>query len=114
MLLLTWKLHLGQKYKNLKSEWQAQSRTTELFNVPSHSTEYTRVIGKFTATMPNVNIVSVQRVQNQYLLEKFIHHKGMIEQKNGGQLELFHGTRGNNLQLIYDSEEGFDMRFSAS
>ena len=98
-------------------EWQPQSRTTELFNLPSHSAEYARVVGKFKATMPNANIVSLQRVQNQYLWEKYIHHKGMIEQKNGRQaneMELFHGTRGNNPQLIYDSEEGFDMRFSAS
>ena len=41
----------------------------------------------------------------------------MIEQKNGGQaneMELFHGTSNNDPQEIYDSEEGFDMRFSAS
>ena len=59
--------------------------------------------------MSNVNIVSVELVQNQYLWEKFTHHKGMIEQKNGGQAnekELFHGTRGNNPHKIYDSEEG--------
>ena len=98
-------------------EWEPQSRTTELFNIPYGSVERSLVIGKFTTTMPNVNIVSVQRVQNQYLWEKFIHHKGMIEQKNDGQAnekELFHGTRGNNPRQIYDSEEGFDMRFSAS
>ena len=98
-------------------EWEPQSRTTELFNIPYGSVERSLVLGKFTTTMPNVNIVSVQRVQNQYLWEKFIHHKGMIEQKNGGQAnekELFHGTRGNNPRQIYDSEEGFDMRFSAS
>ena len=106
----------GTKVQKPK-EWQPQNRTTELFNVPSHSTEYTRVVGKFTATMSNVNMVSVQRVQNQYLWEKFEHHKGMIEQKNGGQaneMELFHGTSNNDPQQIYDSEEGFDMRFSAS
>ena len=98
-------------------EWEPQSRTTELFNIPHGSVEHSRVIGKFMATMPNANIISVQRVQNQYLWEKFIHHKGMIEKKNGGQAnekELFHGTRGNNPRQIYDSEEGFDMRFSAS
>ena len=98
-------------------EWQPQNRTTELFNVPSHSTEHTHVVGKLTATMANVNIVSVQRVQNQYLWERFIHHKGMIEQMNGRQaneMELFHGTSNNDPQQIYDSKEGFDMRFSAS
>ena len=101
----------------IPTEWQPQSHTTELFNVTAGSVEYSHVIGRFMSTMPNVNIVSVQRVQNLFLWDKFIHHKGMIEQKNGGQaneMELFHGTRGNNPQLIYDSEEGFDMRFSAS
>ena len=48
---------MGQKYKNL--EWQPQNRTTKLFNVSSHFTECTRVVGKFTATMPNVNMVFV-------------------------------------------------------
>ena len=66
-------------------EREPQNRTTELFNIPYGSVEYSLITGKFAATMPNVHIVSVQRVQNQYLWEKFIHHKGMIEQKNGGQ-----------------------------
>ena len=29
-------------------------------------------------------------------------------------MELFHGTSDNDQQQIYDSEEGFDMQFSAS
>ena len=36
----------------------------------------------------------------------------MIEQRNGGhtnEMELFHETSNNDLQQIYDSEEGFDM-----
>ena len=40
----------------------------------------------------------------------------MIEEKNGGasnERELFHGTRKTMPRDIYESEEGFDMRFSA-
>ena len=50
------------------TEWQPQNRTTKLFNVSSHSTEYTRVVGKFTATMSNVNIVSVNYCFNIIIL----------------------------------------------
>ena len=106
----------GTKVQKPK-EWQPQSCTTELFTVSSHSAEYSYVAEIFLTTVVNADIVSVQRVQNKFLWERFIHHKGMIEQKNGGQaneMELFHGTSNNDPQQIYDSEEGFDMRFSAS
>ena len=57
-------------------------------------------------------ILTVQRIQYQFLWEKFIHHKSMIELKNGGEvneMELFHGISDIFLKLIYDSEESLDM-----
>ena len=65
--------------------------------------------------MTNATILTVQQIQNQFLRQKFIHHKCMIELKNGlesNEMELFHGTSDTFLELIYDSEEGFDMQFS--
>jgi hypothetical protein len=97
-------------------EWQHQSQTMQLFTVQPHTREYAHVSSKFSATMSNA-ISSIQRVQNKYLWEKYCHHKNMIHKKNNGnvnEMELFHGTRNNNPSSIYDSEEGFDMRFSAS
>ena len=79
------------------------------------SVEYTHIVSKFILTMTNATILTVQRIQNQFLCEKFIHHKSMIELKNGleaNEMKLFHGASDTFPELIYDSEEGFHMRFS--
>ena len=90
-------------------------KNTELFVVANGSVEYTNIVSKFMLTMTNATILTVQQIQNQFLWEKFIHHKSMIELKNGleaNEMELFLGTSDTFPELIYDSEEGFDMRFS--
>ena len=52
------------------------------------------------------------------LYEKFFSEVKRIQQKNRSKKfndivkHLFHGTRANNPELIYSSEDGFDMRFS--
>jgi len=41
----------------------------------------------------------------------------VVEKNNGEQnitLELFHGTSSTDPQMIYQGEDGFDMRFSRS
>ena len=98
------------------AEWQPQEKTTELFPLVRGSAEWRRVEQKFAATMVGVQITSIERVQNTWLWEKYVQHKKMIHKKNAGsvnEMELFHGTSGNNPLLIYGSEEGFDMRYSA-
>ena len=45
-----------------------------------------------------------------------MNHKKRLHRKNKGKVnekELFHGTRQNDPKLIYDGEDGFDMRFSS-
>ena len=78
-----------------------QKNTTERFVVVHGSVEYTHIINKFKLTMTNATN-----------WKKFIHHKSMIELKNGGEaneIVLFHGISDIFLELIYDSEESFDM-----
>ena len=52
----------------IPKEGQPQSCTTELFSVIGESVEHSCALGRFMLTMPNANIVSVQRVQNQLCL----------------------------------------------
>ena len=98
-------------------EWEPQQKTMEIFVVREGTKEYQHVVSQFQRTMPNVTVHCIERIQNQYLWEKYSSHKASLQKKNAGQVnekELFHGTRTNDPKQIYDSEEGFDMRFSAS
>ena len=101
---------------NLPPEWQKpQSKTTELFHL-TDGTELSKVAGRFLQTMPQARIASVQRIQNTWLWDRYVKHRERLQLKNGGvvnEIELFHGTRNNDPKLIYDSEDGFDMRYSA-
>ena len=101
-----------QLLSNKPSVWERQKKNTELFVVANGSVEYSSIVSKFMLTMTNATILTVQRIQNQFLWEKFIHHKCMIELKNGleaNEMELFHGTSDTFPEQIYDSEEWFDM-----
>lgn len=97
-------------------EWQPQSHTTQLFPLTQGSPEWNRVEQKFKQTMQN-RIVQINRIQNTWLWENYVMHKKRLGLKNDGTInekELFHGTRGNDPKSIYEGENGFDMRFSAS
>ena len=97
-------------------EWQPQSHTTQLFPLTQGTPEWSRVEQRFTQTMQN-RIVQIDRIQNTWLWETYVMHKKRLGLKNDGiinEKELFHGTRGNDPKLIYEGENGFDMRFSAS
>ena len=97
-------------------EWQPeQQKTTELYPVTQDTPEWKKVSTMFHVTMPGATILKITRLQNIWLWEKYVRHRKMLHTKNDGKVnekELFHGTRGNNPENIYASEEGFDMRFS--
>jgi O-acetyl-ADP-ribose deacetylase (regulator of RNase III) len=97
------------------SEWEAQTSTSQLFKLDRYSQEWTRIISKFQETMPDSDIISVQRIQNKWLWERYSQHKERIREKNDGAVnekELWHGSSRSSSDNIYNSEEGFDMRFS--
>ena len=97
-------------------EWQPQTQNLELCQVPSGSQEWNKIVGSMKSTLPNVTVIQVIRVQNKWLWERYAQHKQRLAYKNDGMVnerELFHGTRSNNPKLIYEGEDGFDMRFSS-
>ena len=83
----------------------------------AESDEYERVTNQFLLTLPNVNILKVERIQNKILWKRYHNRSQMMRNYDRSHLReelLFHGTRGNKPELIYKGGEGFDMRFSAS
>ena len=98
-------------------EWEAQETNLKLFPVQAHSDEYKRVEGLFKTTMPRSSVITIMRIQNMWLYGKYVQHRDRLALKNNGksnECELFHGTRNTDPKEIFESEEGFDMRFSAS
>ncbi|XP_062522688.1 protein mono-ADP-ribosyltransferase PARP14-like isoform X2 [Corticium candelabrum] len=78
--------------------------------------EYKRVLNRMRESMPEVQIVKLERIQNVWLWRKYCQHMERMREKNEGSVkekELFHGTSSTNPEKIYLSEEGFDMRFCA-
>eukprot|EP00117_Sycon_ciliatum_P002103 scpid34828/ scgid7477/ Probable poly [ADP-ribose] polymerase DDB_G0278045 len=97
-------------------DWEEQHQDLELKPMDARSPDYQRVVQQFRASMSNARIISVERVQNKFLWEKFLPVKKSIKKKIGHEPEekfLFHGTRNNPPRVIYLDEEGFDLRFSS-
>ena len=99
------------------AEWQAQSETTQTFPVARGTTEWNVVERKVKQTLHNAQIIQLCRIQNKWLWDNYAMHRKRVDVKNNGrvnEMELFHGTRGNDPKHIYESENGFDTRFSGS
>ena len=95
-------------------EWVKQTKTTELFSVPQGSPEWQLVEGKFAKTMGANKVSSISRIQNTWIWKKYAFQKKRMHTKNNGrvnEMQLFHGTRGNDPKIIYEGEDGFDMRY---
>ena len=81
------------------------------------SEEYERVRRQFLLTLPKVNILKVERVQNKVVWRNYRHRGKMMKEFNKSHLLeelLFHGTGNNEPENIYNGGEGFDTRFSSS
>ena len=66
-------------------------------------------------TIPYVELVSINRIQNEFFWEKYCQLKEQMSRKGServNEMELFHGSSSTTPEEIYKSEEGFDMRFS--
>lgn len=95
-------------------EWEPQCKSIELKDILKGSPEWTKICARMRMTL-NCNVVSIKRIQNEFLWEKYVQHKELMSHKGNQstvEMELFHGTRANSPKCIYESEEGFDMRYS--
>ena len=100
-------------------EWEEMGPdvTTKLFHLNPGTDEWTCVAQKFRETMPLSNIYQITRIQNIWLWGKYFFHQKRLSIKNNGninELDLFHGTSTIEPRVIYESEVGFDMRYSST
>ena len=97
-------------------EWQPQTQNLELCPVTRGLMEWNKVESRFKITCPSETVIQITRIQNKWLWERYAQHKQRLAYQNSGivnEKELFHGTRNNDPKLIYEGEDGFDMRYSA-
>ena len=95
-------------------EWEPQGQSVELKDILRGSPEWSKICARMRVTL-KCNVISIQRIQNEFLWEKYVQHKELMSHKglqSTLEMELFHGTRGSPPNYIYESEEGFDMRYS--
>ena len=96
--------------------WKPQVSMIETFSVGRNTSEWNGLEQRVRETLQDAKISKILRIQNKWLWDRFAVHKKRMQYKNSSytnEKDLFHGTRGRDPKLIYEGEEGFDMRFSA-
>jgi hypothetical protein len=98
-------------------EWEPQQNDIELFDVQKGSGEWRKIDGLMKRTIPNVDMVYLNRIQNRKLWDKYALEKKQMSERNGGDAQvnrklLFHGTRGTDPGTIIISPKGIDFRYS--
>ena len=97
-------------------DWGPQTVKIELKTVTEKSSEWNRIQSHVNKTLPSAQILKLERIQNQWLWEKYTFSKQRMTEKNKSDVnekELFHGTRGTPPEKVFKSEHGFDFRFSS-
>ena len=96
------------------SHWDAQTEKVVLKSVSSGSKEWNDINSRVHETLPSVQVVRVERIQNQWLWEKYHFSRQRMSEKYEGiinEKDLFHGTSITPPEKIFKSEQGFDFRF---
>ena len=102
--------------RSYPEEWQPQKKPCELQAVMPNRIEWNGVLSHMKKTMPNVNLVKVERVQNRALWDKYslemTHMKGRNGDSGVNEKLLFHGTSKTDPKVIVESVKGIDFRYS--
>lgn len=75
--------------------WEPQIEMVELKPVPPGSNEWKSIIDRIHKTLPSAEVRMLQRIQDQWLWEKYSSSKARKEEAKGktNEKDLFHGTR---------------------
>jgi hypothetical protein len=83
------------------------------------SEEYAAVAAQLLRTMPAAEVVTIEKVRNQSIEERYNFRKSQMQRRNqnlgdGAPHEqmMWHGTRATAPAVIYRDDKGFDMRHS--
>lgn len=96
---------------NYPEEWEPQDDDIELKNVVQGSQEWKDIEDRVHATLP-CQIISIQRVQNKLMWRDYVYNRDRLTVDDKNERMLFYGTRNIPPHMIYESDEGFDFRYS--
>ena len=80
----------------------------------SETSEFAVIAEKFFKTMPNAEILSIERIQNHELWQKYSDRAQQIKSEPQACNEklLFHGTSTTDPKEIYKGDSSFDIKFN--
>jgi len=110
----------AKKVEKPPDSWEQQTENTELKDVAKQSSEWEEIEKKAKNTLPTIKIIKISRVQNLWQWERYAFHRNRLGKKSNNnnnndsgcnEVFLFHGSRTNDPALIFNGDEGFDMRY---
>ena len=96
--------------------WEPQTEDCELKPVVKESPEWKEVLDCMRKTLPNIEMVKLERVQNRSLQLKYELEKNLMLKRNNEEVNekpLFHGSRQIDPKDIVFSSAGVDFRYSS-
>ena len=99
----------------LPAHWSPQSEEVCLYKVQRNSDEWKKEVASIQKTLDEAAVVKLERIQNEWLWERYSFAKKQMSKKNKGcvnEKHLFHGTRTTPPEKVFRSEKGVDFRFS--
>uniref|UniRef100_A0A1B8XXG5 Poly [ADP-ribose] polymerase n=1 Tax=Xenopus tropicalis TaxID=8364 RepID=A0A1B8XXG5_XENTR len=98
---------------NLPQNWDPMGKEqVKVVQLAVNSPEYTTVQGKFAQTCA-MNILKIERIQNQALWQNYQIKKNHLDNKYGGttnEMQLFHGT--DSATVLNVNRNGFNRSFA--
>ena len=98
----------------LSSNWTPQCESG-LTPIDRSSKEWVQIKDRVHHTLKEANIINIQQIHNKWLWDVYAQSRFRLSTKNDGctnEKLLFHGSRQTRPEQIYNSEKGFDFRFS--
>ena len=88
--------------------------TSSIVKVKRSSTEWNDISSLFYVTMPQAALTSIDRIENKNIYDEYAHRMQKMQEKGKplNEKKLFHGSHKTRPVEIYESDEGFDFRFS--
>ena len=103
-------------YIALPEEWEHQDTDLRLclLDASTNEEEFTKIASLFFQSLPDVEIRTIERIQNRVLWKKYSTKSKSMHEDNIPCREktLFHGTKQTNPKDIYEGDSSFDMRHS--
>ena len=97
--------------------WSPQENDIEIVMLDKGKEEYRTIRDTFLLSMPESCVIGIERIQNKKLFIRYAFQKALLLDKNSGNEQnlneqlLFHGTSKTPPSKIWQSEDGFDLRY---